>query len=148
MPEQCIDCVCVFEEYKSLWCYVLTNISSGWLTFMIGKVKQTYICIWLVFHKIHSVTIKTTLTALINSQLMHAVNCSVFRQTKHCCVRRKCNLKRALKLWMLCISCTQMAVPQAFATADEIPLSGRRELHLQDFTAPLFITWPCQVGHH
>lgn len=32
--------------------------------------------------------------------------------------------------------------------ADEIPLSGRRELHLQDFTAPLFITWLCQVGHH
>ena len=32
--------------------------------------------------------------------------------------------------------------------ADEIPLSGGRELHLQDFTAPLFITWLCQVGHH
>lgn len=32
--------------------------------------------------------------------------------------------------------------------ADEIPLSGRGELHLQDFTAPLFITWLCQVGHH
>lgn len=24
--------------------------------------------------------------------------------------------------------------------ADEIPLSGGREVHLQDFTAPLFIT--------
>lgn len=31
---------------------------------------------------------------------------------------------------------------------DEIPLSGGRELHLQDFAAPLFITWLCQVGHH
>lgn len=30
----------------------------------------------------------------------------------------------------------------------EIPLSSGRELHLQDFTAPLFITRACHLGHH